>query len=35
VVQKSTAPVGTARELYDWMKKHAKRGGEFDVASNP
>ena len=35
VVQKSTAPVGTARELYDWMKKHAKKGGEFDVASNP
>jgi UDPglucose 6-dehydrogenase len=35
VVQKSTAPVGTARELYDWMKKHAKHGGEFDVASNP
>ena len=35
VVQKSTAPVGTARELYAWMKKHAKRGAEFDVASNP
>jgi len=35
VVQKSTAPVGTARELYDWMKKHGKKGGEFDVASNP
>jgi UDPglucose 6-dehydrogenase len=35
VVQKSTAPVGTARELYEWMKKHAKKGGEFDVASNP
>jgi UDPglucose 6-dehydrogenase len=35
VVQKSTAPVGTARELYAWMEKHAKRGGEFDVASNP
>jgi UDPglucose 6-dehydrogenase len=35
VVQKSTAPVGTARELYDWIKKHAVRGAEFDVASNP
>ena len=35
VVQKSTAPVGTARELYAWMEKHAKRGAEFDVASNP
>ena len=35
VVQKSTAPVGTARELYDWMKKYAKKGAEFDVASNP
>ena len=35
VVQKSTAPVGTARDLYSWMKKFAKRGAEFDVASNP
>jgi UDPglucose 6-dehydrogenase len=35
VVQKSTAPVGTARDLYSWMKKFAKRGSEFDVASNP
>jgi UDPglucose 6-dehydrogenase len=35
VVQKSTAPVGTARDLYSWMRKHARRGGEFDVASNP
>jgi UDPglucose 6-dehydrogenase len=35
VVQKSTAPVGTARELYGWMEKHSKRGAEFDVASNP
>ncbi len=35
VVQKSTAPVGTARDLYGWMKKYAKRGAEFDVASNP
>jgi UDPglucose 6-dehydrogenase len=35
VVQKSTAPVGTARDLYGWIRKHAKRGAEFDVASNP
>jgi UDPglucose 6-dehydrogenase len=35
VVQKSTAPVGTARELMGVLKKHAPRGGDFDVASNP
>ncbi|MEO5617921.1 MAG: nucleotide sugar dehydrogenase, partial [Candidatus Eisenbacteria bacterium] len=35
VVQKSTAPVGTARDLYGWMRKFARRGAEFDVASNP
>jgi UDPglucose 6-dehydrogenase len=35
VVQKSTAPVGTARDLRRFMKRHAKRGAEFDVASNP
>ena len=35
VVQKSTAPVGTARDLIGWIKKHAKRGADFDVASNP
>ena len=35
VVQKSTAPVGTARDLGRWMAKHAKRGAKFDVASNP
>ena len=35
VVQKSTAPVGTARDLHAWMKRHARRGAEFDVASNP
>jgi UDPglucose 6-dehydrogenase len=35
VVQKSTAPVGTARSLTAWMRKHARRGAEFDVASNP
>ena len=35
VVQKSTAPVGTARALQGFMRKHAKRGADFDVASNP
>lgn len=35
LVQKSTAPVGTARDLIGWVKKWAKRGAEFDVASNP
>ena len=35
VVQKSTAPVGTARALQAYIRKHARRGAEFDVASNP
>ncbi len=35
VVQKSTAPVGTARSLYTHIRKFAKRGADFDVASNP
>jgi UDPglucose 6-dehydrogenase len=35
VVQKSTAPVGTARHLAQYMRRYAKRGAEFDVASNP
>ena len=35
VVQKSTAPVGTARAVKAHMRRHAKRGAEFDVASNP
>jgi UDPglucose 6-dehydrogenase len=35
VVQKSTAPVGTARALLGSIAKHAKRGARFDVASNP
>ncbi len=35
VVQKSTAPVGTARDLHGWMKRFAKRGAQYDVASNP
>ncbi|HYM80038.1 MAG TPA: UDP-glucose/GDP-mannose dehydrogenase family protein [Candidatus Limnocylindria bacterium] len=35
VVQKSTAPVGTARDLGRHIKRYAKRGAEFDVASNP
>jgi len=35
VVQKSTAPVGTARDLGRHIRKYAKRGADFDVASNP
>ncbi len=35
VIQKSTAPVGTARDLYRHMSKYAKKGAKFDVASNP
>jgi UDPglucose 6-dehydrogenase len=35
VVQKSTAPIGTARHLGEFIRKHARRGAEFDVASNP
>ena len=35
VVQKSTAPVGTARRLAEYIRSHAKRGAKFDVASNP
>ena len=35
VVQKSTAPVGTARDLARVIARHARKGAEFDVASNP
>jgi UDPglucose 6-dehydrogenase len=35
VVQKSTAPVGTARALIRHIRRYARRGAEFDVASNP
>ncbi len=35
VVQKSTAPVGTARDLRGFIRRHAAKGAEFDVASNP
>jgi UDPglucose 6-dehydrogenase len=35
VVQKSTAPVGTARALQRLMRRVARKGAEFDVASNP
>ena len=35
VVQKSTAPVGTARAVAAMMKRYVKRGASFDVASNP
>ena len=35
VVQKSTAPIGTARDLERYIRRYAKRGADFDVASNP
>ena len=35
VVQKSTAPVGTARAVWRTMKRAAPKGAAFDVASNP
>ncbi len=34
-VQKSTAPVGTARAVERTMKRFVRRGASFDVASNP
>jgi UDPglucose 6-dehydrogenase len=35
IVQKSTVPVGSADRLTSWIRRHAKRGAKFDVASNP
>jgi UDPglucose 6-dehydrogenase len=35
IVQKSTVPVGTGERVQAIVKKHAKRGVSFDVASNP
>ncbi len=35
VVQKSTAPVGTARRIGEHLAKHVKSGTEFDMVSNP
>ena len=35
VVQKSTAPVGTARALQRYIRKQGMPWSEFDVASNP
>lgn len=35
IVQKSTVPVGTGDRVRSLMKKYARRGVAFDVASNP
>lgn len=35
VVTKSTVPVGTGEEVREIIRKHAPKGAEFDVASNP
>jgi UDPglucose 6-dehydrogenase len=35
IVQKSTVPVGTADRVREVVKRHARRGVRFDVASNP
>jgi UDPglucose 6-dehydrogenase len=35
VVQKSTVPVGTADRVREIIRRHAKRGVRWDVASNP
>ena len=35
IVQKSTAPVGTARKITEIIREHAPAGAEFDVVSNP
>jgi UDPglucose 6-dehydrogenase len=35
VVQKSTVPVGTADRVAETIRRNARRGARFDVASNP
>jgi len=35
VIQKSTVPVGTGDQVHAILKRHAKRGIPFDIASNP
>lgn len=35
IVQKSTAPVGSARRVADAIRKRAPKNAEFDVVSNP
>ncbi len=35
IVQKSTAPVGSARKVIDVIRQNAPDGAEFDVVSNP
>ncbi len=35
IVQKSTVPVGTADRVREIIRRHARRGARYDVASNP
>ena len=35
IVQKSTVPVGTTREVAAMIKKHAGKDAEFDIVANP
>ena len=35
IVQKSTVPVGTADKVREVMRRYARRGARYDVASNP
>ncbi|MFQ5511857.1 MAG: UDP-glucose dehydrogenase family protein [Candidatus Krumholzibacteriia bacterium] len=35
IVQKSTVPVGTTREVAAILKKHAHKDADFDIVSNP
>jgi UDPglucose 6-dehydrogenase len=35
IAQKSTVPVGTADRVREIIRRHARRGARFDVASNP
>jgi UDPglucose 6-dehydrogenase len=35
VVQKSTVPVGTTRQVGELIKKHASKGADFEIVCNP